>query len=156
MSAEILVSRFRTFLLLVTGTSCVLTIVELWLEEHTGSPPQLIPFVLCGLGTVAIAAALFRPRRTALRLLRIVMGVMLLGSLFGLFEHIEHNWSFAQEIRPSATFSVLLSDTLHEANPLLAPGTLALSAVLAVAATFFHPALRRHAPRRLLASCIFV
>ncbi len=142
MSSDILVNRFRTFLLLVAGITCVFTIVELWLEEHTGDPPQLIPFVLCGLGTVAIAAVLIRPRRATLRTLRIVMGVTLFGSLFGLFEHIEHNLEFAQEIRPNATFSVLLSDTLHGANPLLAPGILALSAVLAIAATYFHPRLQ--------------
>ena len=142
MNADILVSRYRTFLLLVAGISCVFTIVELWLEEHTGDPPQLIPFVLCGIGAVAIAAVLIRPRRMTLKLLRIVMGVMLFGSLFGLFEHVEHNLEFAKEIRPNASFSVLLSDTLYGANPLLAPGILALAAVLAIAATYFHPVLQ--------------
>ena len=142
MNAEILVNRYRTFLLLVAGFSCVFTIVELWLEEHTGDPPQLIPFFLCGFGAAAIAAALVRPRRTTVKLLRIVMGVMLFGSLFGLFEHVEHNWEIAKEIRPNATFSVLLSDTLHGANLLLAPGILALAAVLAIAATYFHPVLQ--------------
>ena len=142
MSAEILVNRYRTFLLLVAGFSCIFTIVELWLEEHTGDAPQLIPFFLCGFGAAAIAAVLVRPRRTTVKLLRIVMGVMLFGSLFGLFEHVEHNLEFAKEIRPNATFSVLLSDTLHGANPLLAPGILALAAVLAIAATYFHPALQ--------------
>ncbi len=142
MNADILVNRYRTFLLIVAGFSCVFTIVELWLEEHTGDPPQLIPFFLCGIGAVAIAAALFRPRRITLKLLRIVMGVMLFGSLFGLFEHVEHNLEFAKEIRPNASFSVLLSDTLHGANPLLAPGILALAAVLAIAATYFHPVLQ--------------
>ena len=74
------------------------------------------------------------------------MGAMLVGSLFGLYEHIEHNWEFAREIRPNATFSVLLTDTLHGANPLLAPGILALAAVLAIAATYFHPTLQKQDP----------
>ena len=142
MSADLLVNRYRTFLLLVAGFSCVFTVVELWLEEHTGSPTQLIPFILCGLGVAAIAAALVRPQRITVTLLRTVMGATLVGSLFGLYEHIEHNWEFAREIRPNATFSVLLIDTLHGANPLLAPGILALAAVLAIAATYFHPALQ--------------
>ena len=142
MSADILVNRYRTFLLLVAGFSCFFTVVGLWLEEQTGSPTQLIPFILCGLGLAAIAAALVRPQRFTVRLLRTVMGVTLIGSLFGLFEHVEHNLEFAKEIRPNATFSVLLTDTLHGANPLLAPGILALAAVLAIAATYFHPALQ--------------
>ena len=142
MSADILVNRYRTFLLLAAGCSCVFTVVELWFEEHTGSTSQLIPFVLCGLGAAAIAAALFRPRRITIKLLRVVMGVMLFGTLFGLYEHLEHNWEFAREIRPNATFSVLLDDTLYGANPLLAPGILALAAILAIAATYFHPVLQ--------------
>ena len=142
MSAEVLVGRFRVFLLSVAGFSCVVTIVELWFEEHTGSAPQLIPFILCGLGVAVIAAALFRPQRFTLWLLRTVMAAMLAGSLFGLFEHVEHNLEFAREIRPNANFTVLLADTLHGANPLLAPGILALAAVLAIAATYFHPALQ--------------
>ena len=121
MSADLLVNRYRTFLLLVAGFSCVFTVVELWLEEHTGSPTQLIPFILCGLGVAAIAAALVRPQRITVTLLRTVMGATLVGSLFGLYEHIEHNWEFAKEIRPNATFSVLLMDTLHGAIHCLHP-----------------------------------
>ena len=146
MSAEILVSRFRVFLLLTAGLSCVATVVELWLEEHTGSPTQFIPFILCGLGVAAIAATLVRPRRITVKLLRIVMGATIVGSIFGLYEHVEHNWAFAREIRPNATFSVLLSDTLHGANPLLAPAILVLAAVLAIAATYFHPVLQAQNP----------
>ena len=142
MTAELLVSRFRAFLLLVAGVICLFTLVELWAEEHTEGVVQMIPFFLCGLGGAAIAAALIRPQRTIVRLLRVVMAAMLVGSLFGLFEHIEHNLEFASEIRPNATFSVLLMDTLHGANPLLAPGILALAAVLAIGATYYHPALQ--------------
>lgn len=141
MSAEILVSRFRSFLLVTAGLCCVASVLELWLEEHTGSLPQSIPFYLCRLGAAAIVFALIRPQRVTLKLLRYVMGAMLVGSLFGLIEHVEHNWEFAREIRPNATFQVLISDTLHGANPLLAPGILALAAALAIAATYYHPSL---------------
>ena len=146
MNAEILVKRFRTFLLLTAGISCILTLVELWAEEHTGDAAQMIPFVLCGMGAVATAATLLRPQRATVRLLRIVMSAMLVGSLFGLFEHIEHNLEFALEIRPNAAASVLLMDTLQGANPLLAPGILALAAVLAIGATYYHPALSPRDP----------
>ena len=52
----------------------------------------------------AIAAALVRPQRITVTLLRTVMGATLVGSLFGLYEHIEHNWEFAREIRPQRNF----------------------------------------------------
>ena len=60
MNADILVNRYRTFLLLVAGFSCVFTIVELWLEEHTGDPPQLIPFF-----SVVLARRRLLPRSSA-------------------------------------------------------------------------------------------
>ena len=104
MNADLLVNRYRTFLLLVAGFSCVFTVVELWLEEHTGSPTQLIPFILSGLGVAAIAAALVRPQRITVTLLRTVMGATLVGSLFGLYEHIEHNWEFCQGDPPQRNF----------------------------------------------------
>ena len=142
MNSDMLVSRYRTFLLFVSGISSTFAVVELWFEEHTGGPIQMIPFVLCALCVASIAVALVRPGRRALKALRIVMGVTLFGSLFGLYEHFEHNWEFAREIRPNASFSVMFIDTLHGGNPLLAPGILALAAVLAIAATYFHPALQ--------------
>ena len=142
MRSEILIGRYRKFLLLVAGFICVGAVVELWLEEHTGDPVQLIPFVLCGLGLVAIIVTLMRPRRTTVRILRIVMGAAIVGSLFGLYEHVEHNLEFALEIRPNAVPSDLVMEALGGANPLLAPGILALAAVLAIGATYYHPALQ--------------
>ncbi len=142
MHSEILIGRYRKFLLLVACFICVGTVVELWLEEHMGNVVQLIPFVLCGLGFVAIVATLMRPQRMTVRALRIVMAVVLVGSLFGVFEHVEHNLAFALEIRPNAVPSDVLMDALRGANPLLAPGILALAAILAIGATYYHPTLQ--------------
>jgi hypothetical protein len=128
---------------------CAGTIVELLLAEHTESLAQLIPFGLCGLGLIAVVAALLWPRRGTLLALRMVMGLLLLGSLLGVYEHIEGNLEFALEIRPTATFGMVWLDVLKGAAPLLAPGILALVAIIALAATYYHPALTRdHSARR--------
>lgn len=144
MSAASLVRRFRIFLLATAGGICVGAMVELWLEEHTGSAVQWIPFILCGMGIGVIMAALIAPQRWALLALRIVMVVVLLGSLLGIYEHYEHNLEFALEIRPNAVASEVLGHGLKGANPLLAPGILALVAILSMGATYCHPALNRH------------
>jgi len=141
MSAELVVQRLRRFLLVLAGSLCIGTVVELLLVEHREDLVQLIPFVLCGLGLIAVLAALFRPQRATLRGLQIVMGLNILGSLFGVYEHVEHNMAFALEIRPNTTTSAAFWDALSGANPLLAPGILALAAMLALAATYYHPAL---------------
>jgi hypothetical protein len=61
--------------------------------------------------------------------------------LFGIFEHIEHNFGFALEIQPNATAPDVFWAALGGANPLLAPGILAFAALLALAASYYHPLL---------------
>jgi hypothetical protein len=140
MNAEIVLQRLRVFLLAVSAALCAGTVVELWLTEHTEGT-QLVPFVLCGLGLAVVLAALARPQRWALLSVRAVMGLAALGSVFGIYEHVEHNAGFYLEIHPDAALSEVLWGALSGANPLLAPGILALAALLAWAATYQHPAL---------------
>lgn len=135
--------RLRTFLLSTAGFLCVGTVVELALAKHYEDPTQLIPFVLCGIGLIAVVIALLRPSRTSLWALRGIMAVLMFGSLFGIYEHLESNASFVSEIRPSATTLDVWLGALTGAAPLLAPGILALAGVLALAGTYAHPALGR-------------
>jgi hypothetical protein len=135
--------RLRTFLLVLAGWLCVGTIIELLLVGHTETVVQFIPFALCGVGLAAVGAALLRSRRGTLLGLRAVMAVLLAGSLFGIYEHVEGNLAFALEIRPGAAVSDVWTEALTGAAPLLAPGILALAALLALAATYAHPALQR-------------
>ena len=134
-------ARLRIFLLVASALACAGTMVELWLTEHVGSVLQLLPFVLCTLGIGAVVLVLARPQRRTIRLLRVIMGLVALGGLFGIFEHLEHNLEFAVEIQPNASTSELIVEGLMGANPLLAPGILAGLALLAIAATYYHPAL---------------
>lgn len=141
MEMTIVERRLRVFLLGLAGFMCAGTVVELLLAKHTETAIQLIPFVLCGLGLIAVIAALLRPRRGTLVALRVVMGLLIAGSLLGVYEHVEHNLEFALEIRPNAALSDIWFKGLSGANPLLAPGILSLAAVIAIAATYYHPAL---------------
>ena len=135
--------RFRTFLLVLAGCICIGTVVELWLTEHTDGPLQLLPFLLCGAGLLTVIVALLRPRQWTLLGLRLVMALLLAGSLLGIFHHIDGNYHFELEMRPNATASEVWIDALKGANPILAPGVLGLAAVLALASTYAHPALAR-------------
>src|SRR5438128_1583669 len=136
--------RLRTFLLWLAGSMCVGTIIELFLAKHYEDPIQFVPFILCGAGLVAVAAALRRPQRARLLALRAVMSLLLLGSLLGVYEHLINNFAFELDMRPSAIWSDVWFQALRGAAPLLAPGILAVAAVVAIAATYAHPALARH------------
>lgn len=145
MNQRTVAQRYRIFLLVLSGFIFIGTAVELWLTEHMESLVQIVPFVLCGVGVVALGVALLAPRRRTLFVLRAVMGFIALGSLFGIYEHFEHNLAFELEIRPRATAGAVMGEALHGASPMLAPGILALAAVLAVAATYYHPVLQQPA-----------
>jgi hypothetical protein len=148
MSAEIVVERLRRFLLILAGLICAATVVELWLIKHTKDPIQLLPFILCGLGLAAVVVVLLRPQRRTLRALQGIMGLLILGSLIGVYEHIASNLEFALEIQPNAATNTLIFKALGGANPLLAPGMLAFAALLAIAATYYHPTLATSKPAK--------
>lgn len=140
MNADVVEYRLRNFLLVVTLFVLLVTLVELVLEEHTGEPVQWIPFVLCGLGLIAVLAALLRPQRSTLLALRFVMTLVALGGVLGIGLHVVNNFAFELEIRPNAAVGDVVMDALKGANPLLAPGILIFAALLALAATYYHPA----------------
>jgi hypothetical protein len=133
--AEVLL-RLRRFLLVLSVLLFCGALVELWLVNHTEDLIQWLPFVLSIAGSLAALMVLFRPGRSSVQVLRVCMVLVALGSLFGIYEHVEGNIGFAREIQPnSPTFQLVMSG-LRGANPLLAPGTLAVAAVLALSATY--------------------
>lgn len=141
MNPEEILNRLRSFLLVLSGAVMGGALIELWFTGHTEKPVQLIPFVLCGLGILTIFAVMFTPQRSTLNVLRSSMGVILLGSLFGSYEHIANNVAFQLEIHPDLTTMQKIAAGLGGANPLLAPGILGIAALIALAATYYHPAL---------------
>jgi hypothetical protein len=135
--------RLRTFLLGLSAWMCLGTIVELFLAKHYDDALQLVPFVLCGVGLIAVVVALWRPMRGPLLALRGVMGLLIVGSLVGMYEHLVNNFAFELKMRPSAVWGDVWLEALRGAAPLLAPGILALAGTIAIAATYAHPALSR-------------
>ncbi|MEW5988163.1 MAG: hypothetical protein AB1791_16160 [Chloroflexota bacterium] len=141
MDADTILFHLRRFLLALAGLLFLGAMIELSFSEHTENPVQFIPFILCGLGVVAVVAALARPRRKPLLILRASMALVALGSLLGLYEHAANNLAFQLEVQPNLTSLQMITAALGGASPLLAPGVLGLAAVLAAAATYYHPAL---------------
>lgn len=143
MSDKSLVEQFRLFLLGLSAFMSLGTLVELILTEHYKEPMQLVPFILCILSLAVVGAVLAWPNRTTLWALRGTMAVAAFGSLLGMWEHIESNMEVVNEVKSSITGLPALWQALHGQAPLLAPGILALAGILAIAATYYHPALRK-------------
>ena len=134
-TSEVL-KRLRRFLLVLALFLFAGALVELWLVAHTKEFVQWIAFVLAGAGVLASLLVLFSLNPATVRLLRVCMLVVALGSLFGIYQHISGNVAFAREIHPDSSTSQLFWRGLQGGNPLLAPGVLAVAALLALSATY--------------------
>jgi fatty acid desaturase len=136
MSPIEVLRRLRRFLLLLTVLLFGGALIELWLVGHTEDRIQWLAFGFAILGALAALLVLFRESRATLLILRVCMVVVLLGSLFGVYEHVTGNISFQREIRPNSSTARLISSGLSGGNPLLAPGVLAVAAILGLGATY--------------------
>lgn len=134
-AAEVL-RRLRKFLLVLTVLLFAGALAELWLVGHTEDVIQLVPFMLSVVGIVVSVLVYVWPSRGTIQVMRIWMAVVGLGTLLGVYFHIEGNVLFQREVDPNATTSQLVWEGLGGGNPLLAPGILAIAALLAIAATY--------------------
>src|SRR5687768_2676135 len=108
MNVADVLRRLRQFLLVLSVLLFGGSLIELWLVGHTDGWIQWIPFVLSTAGAVASGFVLLKQHAVTVRLLRACMGLVLLGTLFGVYEHITGNIAFAREVDPTASTSVLL------------------------------------------------
>jgi fatty acid desaturase len=136
MTAIEVLRRLRRFLLLVTVLLFGGALTELWLVRHTQEAIQWLAFAFAILGAFAALLVLFRESRATLLIFRVCMVVVALGSLFGIYEHVTGNVAFQREIRPDSSTAQLISSGLRGGNPLLAPGVLAVAAILGLSATY--------------------
>jgi uncharacterized membrane protein len=127
----------------MAGLLLIGTLVELAVIQHWDEPLQLTPFVLSVIGLAGVAWVWFRPGRTELLALRAVMALLVLGSFVGVFVHVRGNIEIFTETHANASAMAVIEAALGGRNPLVAPGMLALAGILAVATTYYHPALLR-------------
>lgn len=136
MSDQLRLRRLRTFLFALAAALFLGTVLELLAVKHYGSRLQILPLVLCGLGLVAVGIAWATPRAKAVLVVRVLMLLIAAGSVWGVYAHIEGNYAFASEIRPRERTIDHLRSALTGRDPLMAPGILAIGALVAIAATY--------------------
>ncbi len=147
MNDRTIEQKYRSFLLAMAVVLLAGMTVELLLTEHAESLVQLIPYGLAGIGIAAALAVLHKATPARLRVLQVVIALLALGGAYGIYEHLSHNFAFELEIRPNATVGDVVGKALRGASPLLAPGVLTVVAVLAAAAVYRHPNLRKRADK---------
>ena len=136
MTPRATLSRLRAFLHALAAGLFLGTIGELLSVKHYGEPVRLIPFALCLLGLIVLAVAWFRPGRRVLLASTGLLTVIAASSLLGVYFHVEGNLELVHEVHRHPTTRQLVEAALTGRNPLLAPGTLAVAAVIALAALY--------------------
>lgn len=140
-------ARLRRFLLATAAVVYVGAAVELALVGHVEGALQLVPFGLVGAGLAAVLWVRASASAASVKTLRLVSAVVAAGSLWGIALHVKGNLEFEREVNPDLSLPDALWEAAQGVSPLLAPGTLALAAVLAAAATW-HPTAKERAPGR--------
>ena len=136
MSTAEVLRRLRLSLLVLSSLLFAGTLLELSLVNHTESAIQWSAFVLAGIGLLVTLSVLAKRGPVTVSLLRWCMFLVIVGSLFGIYQHVSNNIAFEREIQSNATWSHLMWKGLSGANPLLAPGTLAVAGLLSLAGTY--------------------
>ena len=133
MTAE---AGLRRFLLTASSATYGASAVELALVEHWHGWTQWLPFVMAGAALVAAGAFARSPSSRTVLALRVVSALVVIGSAAGVVLHARGNAGFALEVRPDTAGVDLALEAATGGNPLLAPGMMALAALLAAAATW--------------------
>lgn len=140
MNAETVLKKLRVFLLAFSIFIFAGALFELAFLRHTREELQLVPFILGPLGIILAGLMIIKPTKKMLQVVRIGMWVILVGGVVGMIVHVAGNLEFLEGGRTTATFGQIINNAFGGRNPLLAPGILSMSAVVALAALYKHPA----------------
>ncbi len=106
------------------------TAFELILLEHYEDWQQLIPLVCIG-AAMLLVGVLFRTRsRFAIVSFKTVLGLTALSGIYGTYLHLQANYEFELEMRPTAAGWELFTESLAGALPALAPGSMIVLAII--------------------------
>lgn len=144
-------SVLRRALLVLSAIALAGTTVELVIGRHWDGLTQVIPFAAITVATIALSMIATARSRTSLRIAQGLCAVVLIASALGVWKHVAGNEeSGSLDQRFAATWEstpaprrwwLAVSGGVGPAPP-LAPGVLAETALMLLAATLRHPASR--------------
>ena len=106
------------------------TAMELYLLEHYEDALQLIPLLCIGGSILAMIVLLFQRTRFVIGIFKLVLGLTALSGFYGVFLHMQANYEFELEMKPTAKGWDLFSESLSGALPSLAPGSMIVLALI--------------------------
>ena len=102
------------------------TLTELYLITHYTDIFQIIPIVCIGISCFCFVVLFFKLTRLTLKLFKFSLLSNSLIGLLGVFFHLNSNYEFEKEMRPSSDSWGLFVESLSGALPALAPFNLVI------------------------------
>ncbi len=157
------VTLLRHCLTALSALCALGTATELAMYRHWDTQERLIPWYTLGVLVIAQVMFVIRPTAKAIHVIRGLLGLVAISSMFGIYAHIHENYiagpldyRYSDKWDSMSTFSQYwhaFSKTVGPA-PTLAAGVLFQSALLLFVATLRHPAFRRKTADAALAEAV--
>ena len=125
-------SRFNAKQLIIAALLFMMvgTVLELHLLDHYEDTQQLIPMLCIGASIIALVVLLFHRAKWTIGLYKLFLGLTALSGIYGTFLHLQANYEFEVEMKPTAKAWDLLVESLSGALPALAPGSMIVLALI--------------------------
>ncbi|MEM8506454.1 MAG: hypothetical protein AAF717_01440 [Bacteroidota bacterium] len=126
------IDQFRLRQVILTALLFLLfgTALELYLLEHYEGAQQLIPLLCIGTAFLILFFLFFRRTRILKGLFKLVLVLTAMSGFYGTFLHLQANYEFELEMRPTATNWALLEESMSGALPALAPCSMIVLALI--------------------------
>ena len=122
--------RLRKVLVLALLFMMIGSLLELYLLDHYEDSWQLIPILSVGTTLVTLLILFFKKTTKVVNLFKAVLILTALSGVYGVYLHLQSNFEFEQDMKPTASFWQLITDSLSGALPTLAPMSLVVLACI--------------------------
>jgi hypothetical protein len=109
------------------------TAMELYLLDHYEDALQLIPLLCIGMSLIMVVILLVKPTSWVIRAFQLWLSLTALSGVWGAFLHLQANYEFEREMKPTASSWQALQESLAGALPTLAPGSMIVLALIGYA-----------------------
>ena len=106
------------------------TLLELYLLEHYEDTFQLIPVLCIAFSLTNLIILLFKKSKKIINLFKLMLVLTSLSGVYGVLLHLQSNFEFEQDMKPTATNWELFSESLSGALPTLAPMSMLVLALI--------------------------
>ena len=122
--------RLKQVLVLALLFMMIGSLLELYLLEHYEDTWQLIPILSVGTTLVTLLILFFKKTTKVVNLFKAVLILTALSGVYGVYLHLQSNFEFEQDMKPTASFWQLISESISGALPTLAPMSLVVLACI--------------------------